>query len=116
MSCAFDVISPARTTWPSFTSTSHATRACGSCARWASRIESAMKSHTLSGCPSLTLSDEKMYVVACAAGAGMCGTTSDRLVGRAVVDIGRWRLVWCHGPLERERPATDGRGPQWVAT
>src|SRR3954466_11681081 len=56
---------------PLFTSTSHATRLRGSCVRCASRIESAMKSQTLSGCPSLTDSDVNTYdvVVSCPKGA-----------------------------------------------
>src|SRR5438067_10592458 len=57
------VISPARTTSPLFTSTSQATRLLGSFARCASRIESAMNSHTLSGCPSLTDSEVNTWDV-----------------------------------------------------
>ena len=54
------VISPASTTSPSLQSTSQATRLRGSCSRQASRIESAMKSQTLSGWPSVTDSEVRM--------------------------------------------------------
>src|SRR5262245_18353696 len=54
---ATELISPATTTTPDLASTSQATRLRGSCSRYASRMESAMKSHTLSGCPSVTDSD-----------------------------------------------------------
>jgi hypothetical protein len=46
---AREVISPARTTWSLFTSTSQATLLRASLSKCASRMESAMKSQTLSG-------------------------------------------------------------------
>src|SRR5262245_51782543 len=54
---AIELISPATTTTPDLASTSQATRLRASCSRYASRMESAMKSHTLSGCPSVTDSE-----------------------------------------------------------
>src|SRR3954447_6652120 len=53
------VISPATTTRPVVISVSHATRACGSLVRTASRTESEIWSAILSGCPSVTDSDVK---------------------------------------------------------
>ena len=50
------VISPATSTRPVVVAVSHATRASGSWARIASRIESEIWSHILSGWPSVTLS------------------------------------------------------------
>src|SRR5690242_13798715 len=52
-----DVISPATTTMPVFTSVSHATRQLLSSAMIASRIASEIWSHILSGCPSDTDSE-----------------------------------------------------------
>src|SRR3954471_21186209 len=60
-SLAFVVISPPITTTLDFTSVSQATRLDLSCARQASRTASEMVSATLSGCPSPTDSEEKMY-------------------------------------------------------
>ena len=60
-SSAVVVISPARTTIPVVTSVSHATRAVGSCARIASNTASEIWSDILSGCPSVTDSDENRY-------------------------------------------------------
>src|SRR6059058_604515 len=70
---AREVISPASTTLSSLQRTSHATRLDGSWARYASRIASAMLSHTLSGWPSETDSEVKVQVVAAGArvGAGL---------------------------------------------
>src|SRR5262245_4015851 len=59
---ATELISPATTTTPDLASTSQATRLRVSCSRYASRMESAMKSHTLSGCPSVTDSDVRTVV------------------------------------------------------
>jgi hypothetical protein len=55
-----ELISPASTTTPDLQSTSQATRLRRSCARYASRMESAMKSQTLSGWPSATDSEVRM--------------------------------------------------------
>ncbi|TWF96235.1 hypothetical protein FHU35_121236 [Saccharopolyspora dendranthemae] len=51
---AFVVTSPATCTWPVVTMVSTATREAGSWASIASRIESLIASHILSGWPSVT--------------------------------------------------------------
>ena len=51
---ALDVICPATTTLPLDINVSMATLEFSSCSKQASKIESEMKSHTLSGCPSVT--------------------------------------------------------------
>src|SRR4029450_13533996 len=61
-SFAFVVISPPITTTFDLTKVSHATRLYLSVARHASRTASEIVSATLSGCPSPTDSEEKMYV------------------------------------------------------
>ena len=53
----FVVISPNTKTNPVVTDVSHATRAIGSLAKIASKIESEIWSAILSGCPSVTDSD-----------------------------------------------------------
>src|SRR6187431_2924787 len=60
-SLAFVVISPPITTTFDLTKVSHATRLYLSPARHASRTASEIVSATLSGCPSPTDSEEKMY-------------------------------------------------------
>ena len=60
----FDVTSPATVTKSVDTSVSTATLDSGSCLRNSSNIASEIWSHTLSGCPSVTDSDEKVYVLA----------------------------------------------------
>src|SRR5512132_983185 len=54
-------ISPATMTSPVVTNVSHATRHSGSTARMASRTASEIRSASLSGCPSVTDSDENRY-------------------------------------------------------
>src|ERR1051325_6351495 len=61
-SFALVVISPPITTTFDFTKVSHATRLCLSVARHASSTASEIVSATLSGWPSPTDSEEKMYV------------------------------------------------------
>src|SRR5262245_40151136 len=61
-SLALVVISPPITTTLDFTKVSHATRLYLSPARHASRTASEIVSATLSGCPSPTDSEEKMYL------------------------------------------------------
>jgi hypothetical protein len=53
---AFDVISPVITISPFPATVSHATLEYGSCDKQASNTLSDIKSHSLSGCPSVTLS------------------------------------------------------------
>src|SRR5690349_8322914 len=53
----FDVTSPATNTMPVVVIDSTATRESGSCLRKSSRTASEIWSHTLSGCPSVTLSE-----------------------------------------------------------
>src|SRR5215213_9560628 len=60
-SLAFVVISPPMMAMLDFTYVSQATRLNLSCARQASRTASEIVSATLSGCPSPTDSEEKMY-------------------------------------------------------
>ena len=61
------VISPDTIAMPVVTMVSHATRAIGSSARMASRIESEIWSAILSGCPSETDSEVKvnLSLIAC---------------------------------------------------
>ena len=51
------VISPATNTIPVFVAVSAPTLDCGSCLKHSSKIASETMSQTLSGCPSVTLSD-----------------------------------------------------------
>ena len=60
---AFDVICPATVTFPLEIKVSTATLEFSSCSKQASKILSEIKSHTLSGCPSVTLSDVKKYLL-----------------------------------------------------
>src|SRR5919198_3571613 len=58
----FDVTSPATNTMPVVVIDSTATRESGSCLRKSSRIASDIWSHTLSGCPPVTLSEVKSHL------------------------------------------------------
>ena len=54
---AFEVISPVTKIWPFPATVSQATLEYGSFSKYASNTLSEIKSHNLSGCPSVTLSD-----------------------------------------------------------
>src|SRR5688500_11812327 len=82
-SLAFVVISPPITTTFDLTKVSHATRLCLSPVRHASRTASEIVSATLSGCPSPTDSEEKMYL-------SITLQKKAREVSRAVRDLDRY--------------------------